>query len=213
MAFLMVAALFASAGRLAWPHAWIFVAFLLGMQLILTVVLVRRRPDLLVERSELRAGTASWDKWLVAFVALIGPLLTWVAAGLEVRLSRSREFPAPVYAIALGLAAAGYVLALSAMAANRFFSTTVRLQKERGHAVCDSGPYRVIRHPGYAGSAVFTLCTPVLLDSSVAFLPAVATVAVLLLRTVLEDRFLRVTLDGYQAYTGRVRYRLAPGIW
>ena len=213
MTLLMLGALFASAGRLDWRHAWMFAAFLLAMQLILTATLVPLRPDLLVERSEMKAGTPRWDKRLVVLVALVGPLCTWVAAGLDVRFGRSREFSWPVCAAALALAGAGYTLVLSAMAVNRFFSVTVRLQTERGHAVCDAGPYRVIRHPGYAGSAVFTLCTPLLLDSVTAFIPAVVTVLAILLRTALEDRFLVSALDGYRAYADRVRYRLAPGVW
>lgn len=38
------------------------------------------------------------------------------------------------------------------MVENRFFSTMVRIQTDRGHQVCDSGPYRIVRHPGYAGN-------------------------------------------------------------
>jgi protein-S-isoprenylcysteine O-methyltransferase Ste14 len=99
------------------------------------------------------------------------------------------------------------------MFANRFFSAHVRIQTERGHAVVDSGPYGVVRHPGYVGMSIFTLGTPLALGSWLAQIPAILTVAVLIYRTALEDRTLQAELPGYADYAGRVRYRLLPGLW
>jgi protein-S-isoprenylcysteine O-methyltransferase Ste14 len=96
---------------------------------------------------------------------------------------------------------------------NRFFSGTVRLQPERGQRVVSSGPYRWIRHPGYAGGLLVYLATPIFLDSIWACLPAILLTALLVLRTALEDRFLQDELAGYREYAGRVRYRLVPGVW
>jgi protein-S-isoprenylcysteine O-methyltransferase Ste14 len=101
-----------------------------------------------------------------------------------------------------------------AMAVNTHFEKTVRIQSDRGHTVCDRGPYRWVRHPGYVGASLaFPLATPLLLGSAWAFVPAALCVAMLVLRTALEDRMLRAELEGYEAFAGKTRYRLLPGIW
>jgi protein-S-isoprenylcysteine O-methyltransferase Ste14 len=99
------------------------------------------------------------------------------------------------------------------MLANRFFSAVVRIQTDRGHVVVSDGPYRVMRHPGYAGGMLSYLASPLLLSSLWMFIPAVLTVAAMVARTALEDRTLRAELPGYADYARRVRYRLLPGLW
>jgi len=96
---------------------------------------------------------------------------------------------------------------------NRYFSGMVRIQTDRGHQVVSAGPYRWIRHPGYAGSLIYFLATPIFLDSSWAFIPAVLLTIVLVIRTSLEDKTLQKELEGYQTYASQVRFRLIPGIW
>ena len=121
----------------------------------------------------------------------------------------------PDWTFAAGVAVAVLAAALIAwaMRSNKFFSSVVRIQKDRGHVVIASGPYRFIRHPGYTGMAAFTLVTPLILNSRWAFVPAVITAAMTVLRTVLEDRTLHNELDGYADYARRVKYRLVPAIW
>ena len=97
--------------------------------------------------------------------------------------------------------------------ANRFFSGTVRIQTERGHHVVSSGPYRLVRHPGYAGGLLGYVLIPVLLDSLWAFLPAGLLATVMVIRTALEDRTLQAELSGYAEYAQKTRYRLVPGVW
>ena len=100
------------------------------------------------------------------------------------------------------------------MSVNTHFEKTVRIQHDRGHRVVDSGPYRIVRHPGYLGTIIgFVLATPLLLGSWWAFAPAVVAAAFLVVRTALEDRTLNKELDGYQTYTQNVRYHLLPGAW
>jgi protein-S-isoprenylcysteine O-methyltransferase Ste14 len=89
----------------------------------------------------------------------------------------------------------------------------VRIQRERGHYVVNTGPYRWVRHPGYAGTLIWNLATPIWLESLWAILPAIVVCAVLVVRTHLEDATLREELDGYRDYASRVRYRLVPGVW
>jgi len=107
----------------------------------------------------------------------------------------------------------GCAMEFWAMSANRFFSTNVRMQTDRGHVVCSTGPYRHIRHPGYAGIILYTLASPVFLGSWWAYLPALAGVVGFILRTALEDRTLQLKLPGYKEYAQKTRYRLLPGVW
>jgi protein-S-isoprenylcysteine O-methyltransferase Ste14 len=99
------------------------------------------------------------------------------------------------------------------MVSNKFFSTVVRIQHEREHYVVSGGPYRYVRHPGYAGLLLFALATPCLLGSLWALIPGLFSTGLIVLRTQLEDKTLLAELDGYEEYALRVRQRLIPGVW
>ena len=203
--------LFGSSGGLSWPNAWI----LLGLNFaasITAMVLLWGDSELQAERRNAKAGK-SWDKPIVFIVVLVGPVATWITAGLDTRFHWSEAMGS--LAVIAGVVAGALAAALVAwaMRCNRFFSAVVRIQKDRGHTVVSSGPYGFVRHPGYTGMSAFTLVTPLILDSRWAFVPAAATVAVTVLRTALEDRTLQNELDGYADYARRVKFKLVPGIW
>ena len=80
--------------------------------------------------------------------------------------------------------------------------------------VISSGPYGIVRHPGYTATILgLVLVTPLLLGSWWAFIPAMLATLCLILHTALEDRTLQKELSGYEAYTRKVPYRLIPGLW
>jgi protein-S-isoprenylcysteine O-methyltransferase Ste14 len=108
---------------------------------------------------------------------------------------------------------AGYSFSSWALIVNRFFSGTVRIQTERGHHVVTDGPYRIVRHPGYAGGLLGFVMIPFLLDSLWALIPTFLLTVVLVVRTALEDATLQKELPGYAEYAQRTRYRLIPGVW
>jgi protein-S-isoprenylcysteine O-methyltransferase Ste14 len=99
------------------------------------------------------------------------------------------------------------------MAANPFFETTVRIQDETGHQTVSSGPYSIVRHPGYVAFILTYLATPLMLDSLWGLVPAGIVLILFILRTAREDQTLHDELPGYPDYTKKVRYRLFPGIW
>ena len=100
------------------------------------------------------------------------------------------------------------------MAVNRFFSSVVRIQADRGQYVVTTGPYAVIRHPGYSAGILIILASGVALGSWLAAaVVVIASLPFLLYRAITEDRFLQAELPGYRAYAERVRWRLVPGIW
>ena len=176
--------------------------------------MARRHPDLIAERARFmqHENAKPWDKALAPLLGLGGGLVLLVA-GLDALFDWSPPFSLPVKILALVIIVAGYVLGSYALIENRFFSGMVRIQTDRGHQVVSSGPYRWIRHPGYAGALLTYLATPLFLDSGWAFLPTVFIMILLVIRTALEDRTLQKELPGYAEYARRVQYRLLPGIW
>jgi protein-S-isoprenylcysteine O-methyltransferase Ste14 len=202
--------LLVSAGRLAWTAAWVYLAAIL---LIILINAFKMDPELMAERAGLQEGTARWDLYLSVFVAMAGPLLTVLVAGLDQRYGWSGVVALWQQAIALLLFLAAGFIGAWAMVANRYFSATVRLQSDRGHSVAKGGPYGVIRHPGYAAGIISILSTPVLLESWIALIPAIIVVAGYIVRTALEDSFLQKNLPGYRDYVSTVQYLLISGFW
>lgn len=89
----------------------------------------------------------------------------------------------------------------------------VRIQHQRGHTVISSGPYHFVRHPGYVGFMLTLTGLPLALGSYWALLPGAVGIAILCMRTRLEDTMLQRELPGYRDYTQRTPFRLLPGVW
>jgi protein-S-isoprenylcysteine O-methyltransferase Ste14 len=197
-----------------WWEAWIYAITTIMSFSISRVLAARRHPDIITERARFlqHENTKPWDKRLVS-LGLLGGALVPLVAGLEALINPSTEFSLSVIFASLVIILAGYALGSYAFIENSFFSAEVRIQADRDHQVVSSGPYRWIRHPGYAGSILTTLAIPLFLDSGWAFLPAVFSVILLIIRTYLEDNTLTDELTGYGDYVKRVRYRLLPGVW
>jgi protein-S-isoprenylcysteine O-methyltransferase Ste14 len=213
MTLITAVILFISAGRLSWAGAWAFLGLNVFTQALSAFIFIPHQPDMLTERTQVREGTKSYDRLLTPLITIFGTLAIIVVAGLDARFGWSKLVPAAVWWAALLLALACQLFVLWAMASNRFFATTVRIQEERGHQVVDTGPYRLLRHPGYAGSIIYTLLIPLVLGSYWTYIPAGLTVLLLVVRTSLEDHTLQAELPGYAEYTQEVHSRLIPGIW
>jgi protein-S-isoprenylcysteine O-methyltransferase Ste14 len=197
-----------------WWEAWIYAAICIFGFVISRVLVARRNPDLIAERAHYmeHENTQAWDK-LLSFLLGLGGILVLLVAGLDALFGWLPNFSLPVKILALVMVLTGNVLGAYALVENRFFSGTVRLQPERGHQVVSGGPYRWMRHPGYAGAILVYLAIPLFLDSGWAFLPAIFTTIIMIIRAALEDKFLRAELAGYTEYAKKVRYRLLPGVW
>jgi protein-S-isoprenylcysteine O-methyltransferase Ste14 len=200
--------------RWNWWEAWVYAILCILGFAISRALAARRHPDLLAERARFlqHADAKPWDKLLAPLVGLGGGLIPLVA-GLDRLFGWSSPFSLQVKLFALVSILAGYVLGSYALIENRFFSGMVRIQTDRDHRVVSSGPYRWMRHPGYAGALLTYLATPFFLDSTWAFLPVVFLMLTLIIRTGLEDQALQAELEGYRDYAKRVRYRLLPGVW
>jgi len=202
------------AGSLTWVWGWALVGVYAAWVAINAIVLIPRDPDLLIERaSRRREGLKSWDVVIMSIVGVL-TIAKYVVAGFDFRHTwTTLHIPLAVRAACLLLAILAYSLGNWAMASNAFFSKIVRIQEDRGHTVATGGPYKYVRHPGYVGTFLFELATPIMLGSLWALIPGGISALLFIVRTALEDRDLMNELDGYREYAARVRYRLFPGIW
>jgi len=213
--FMSPVALFVAAGRLNWVMGWVCTGVSLGSAVVSRVIAARRNPELLAERGRAleAADVQGWDRLLLVLVGLVGPLATSIVAGLDQRFGWPPQVPLALQLVALTLMILGSLLATWAMVENKFFSAVVRIQKDRGQTVVTTGPYRFVRHPGYAGGLIAYLAMPFMLDALWMLIPALVIVTGIIVRTSLEDKTLQEGLDGYEDYAQRVRYRLLPGVW
>jgi protein-S-isoprenylcysteine O-methyltransferase Ste14 len=205
---IMGAALFALAGT--WRDPWLW-AYVIVWSAAAGYALFSIDEDLVRER--FRPPTAGADGVALQFVRVVA--LTHLAVGAldSGRWHVTSSVPPGLRAVALAAMAATMGMFYRAMRENRFFSAVVRVQNERGHSVIDSGPYSIVRHPGYAGLIWAMPFSGLALGSWLAAAIGLVMSAMILRRVMFEDAFLRKNLNGYVAYTHRVRHRLIPGVW
>jgi protein-S-isoprenylcysteine O-methyltransferase Ste14 len=209
---MLAVALFLSAGRLDWGMGWALLAIAALWVAATAAVVIPRNPELLAERLGPKKGAKTWDTAIISIFGL-ATLTKLVVAGLDQRFGWTVDMPIPVQVVTLAVAVTGYAVGVWATYSNAFFSQIARIQTERGHTVATGGPYRLVRHPGYVGTVLFELATPLMLASWWALIPGGFAALLMVIRTALEDRMLLEELDGYRDYAQRVRYRLLPGVW
>ena len=210
----MAALLFGAAGTVDWPAAWIFLLGLAAWSSAMSAWLLKHDPGLLAERMKplYQQGQKVWDRILIHCAALLwAAWLTFMPLD-AVRFGWS-HMPTWFQGLgALSLLLMAYIVYLT-FRTNTFAAPVVKIQRERGHKVVSTGPYRHVRHPMYAGAMLFFLGTPLLLGSWYGLALAPFMMATLAVRAVLEERMLMAELEGYADYAARVRYRLIPLLW
>jgi len=209
---LLGALLFLPAGSLAWTAGWVFLLMSLLAVAVSTAVLWRVNPMIFRARSRFQRGTKLWDRRLLAVILPMAAAILPVAA---LDAGRFRWTALPAWTIVAGyiLLLVAFALTAWAQAVNEFFEPGVRIQSERQQRAIDTGPYAVIRHPGYFAAMLLFAGMALSLGSLWALIPAALASAGLVVRTVWEDRLLRTELPGYQDYARRIRWRLVPGLW
>jgi protein-S-isoprenylcysteine O-methyltransferase Ste14 len=204
--------LFLAAGTVAWVWAWVFLGIYTLSVIINSIFLFQTNPETIAERGNPKEFR-KWDAVVSGVWGALQFLVIPLVAGLDFRFSWTKDLAAGWHiagglAFALGLGLFGW-----AMITNAYFSTAVRIQEDRGQRVCKDGPYRFVRHPGYAGTFLQSLGMPLLLGSLWALIPGILAVICMAVRAYLEDKTLQKELEGYQEYSQEVRFRLIPGIW
>ncbi|MCE5348159.1 MAG: isoprenylcysteine carboxylmethyltransferase family protein [Bacteroidales bacterium] len=209
---LFFAIIFVSAGSLFYWQGWVYVIIGFFM-FIMNFTVFKLDPALLEERSKLGEGAKKWDK-LILGLTFLATIIMYIIAGLDSgRFHWSPDFHLSASFIGIILTITGQLLFLIAQKQNKFFSSTVRIQTDRGHTVCESGLYKVVRHPAYLGSVIQTIGFPLLFGSLWSIIPVCISIVLLLTRTYLEDKTLINELKGYIEYSFITRYKLIPYIW
>jgi protein-S-isoprenylcysteine O-methyltransferase Ste14 len=206
------ALLFVAAGRMDWWEVWLFLALYYLVALLSQLWIMWRDPALDQERGRSGQYVRPWDRVIVGFHWIL-TLTLLIVIGLDA--GRFHWLAVPIgcrLAGGVGLILS-FGLTLWAARFNTFLSGQVRIQVERGHRTVTDGPYRYVRHPMYLSMILYDVCLPVLLGSWWAVCISGLLIALIVLRTALEDRTLEHELAGYAAYTRQTRYRLIPGVW
>jgi protein-S-isoprenylcysteine O-methyltransferase Ste14 len=203
------ALLFASAGRLDWPAAWVFLVVSAIIGPACGLWLAKTDPALLAERMRptFQADQPAADKkFMLTFVVVA--LIWLVAIGLD-RRAQASDVPLELQALGLAMYLLSTAFIMWVFRENSFAAPVVKVQAERHHRVVSSGPYAFVRHPMYSGIMLFFFGVPLLLGSwwGVAIAPVFA------IRARIEERALVEGLPDYADYAKRVRYRLVPGLW
>ncbi|MDK1493974.1 isoprenylcysteine carboxylmethyltransferase family protein [Sinorhizobium sp. 7-81] len=206
--------LFASAGTLEWPAAWVFLAAMLALSLIAGLSLARHDPALLKERlsAPIQKGQPFADKVLTTVILLF---LLGAFAFMALDAVRFGWSSVPEWVQVVGGSALLFSIWFDyrTFRENSFAAPVVKIQRERAQRVVTTGPYRYVRHPLYAGALIFITGTSLLLGSWWGLGAVLVLIALLAMRIGIEEKELRTGLAGYDAYAARVRYRLIPYVW
>lgn len=211
--FSFMGVFFLSAGRLDLPRAWFFFGIYFLSLLFNMGIFLRFNPELIIARSETNWGKMKWWDKLFAALYFVFLFSMFIVCGLDVGRLHLSSTGIGFLVVGMIIFVVGWVFVVWAMLENKFFETTARVQMEREHRVVSTGPYAIIRHPGYAGMILFYGCAPFILGSLYGLIPAVLLAFAFVFRTYFEDRLLCEELSGYQEYTKKIRYRLVPFIW
>lgn len=208
----LAVAYFIAAGSLNIWRAWLYFGIAAVAYFVSSLILIKYNPGLINERAKGRENTKSWDKALLSLYLLVGFLGTHIVAGLDSRFGWSSldmiyMIPGAVLYIVATL------IQIRSMLANKYFEATVRIQSDREQQVVKDGPYRIVRHPGYASVLLSFAAIPFMIGSLYALICTAAVFIIMFIRTALEDKMLQQELPGYSQYAKEVKFRLIPGIW
>lgn len=209
----MAVAFFLAAGRLDVFRAWLFFGIYLAGAIVGAIIMWKLAPELANQRSFVKEGTKTWDKFFLAIYFPISLFVFPVVAGLDVGRFRWSELGITYVIAGTILYLVCFVLVYWAMVTNEHFEGTVRIQKDRNHRVITNGPYRFVRHPGYLSMILGSFSGCFIIGSVYSLIPTVIAITAVIVRTYLEDRTLQNELSGYSDYVKRTRFRLVPGVW
>ncbi len=204
---------FISAGNVDHPRVWIYVLVYAFGSAVISAILYLKIPALMNDRGEIQKGSKPFDTHLIISYFAIAILILPGVAGVDYRFKLTQPLPYDYLYIGIAIYVLSAIVSVWPMLYNPFFEGTLRLQTDKNHSVIKTGPYKLIRHPGYLGMLIGSLPLPFAFGSTLSFLPAAVMVVLVLVRTHYEDKILIEELDGYAEYAKAVKYRLIPFLW
>ena len=210
----MGAIIFSAAGTIDYAGGWLYLGEMVAISVVLGLHGARVDPGLLKERLK---PPMQKDQPLADKLVLI-PFLILMFAGMGVMAADAARWhwsmmPPYVQWAGCGLILAAIMFIYWTMRTNSFAALVVKIQKDRGQVVITTGPYAIVRHPLYFGALFYIAGTSLVLGSwwGLAMVPILAFL--LGIRIGIEEKTLRMGLEGYDDYARRVRWRLVPLIW
>ncbi|MFX1386708.1 MAG: methyltransferase family protein, partial [Promethearchaeota archaeon] len=170
-------------GKLYWLNAWIYLGISVIYQTANVLLSIKKNPGMLNERGKIvKEGTKSFDK---IFITLAMPiiLISMAIIALDAVVFGWSFMPEYFLIIGIFISFPGFILGVWAMMKNPYFELTVRIQEDRDHIVIDSGPYKIIRHPGYASEIILLFSTPMMLGSWWGYIPIGVMILGFIVRT------------------------------
>jgi protein-S-isoprenylcysteine O-methyltransferase Ste14 len=203
---------------LFWPadtfdywQAWVFIAVFVVATMAPTTHLAVKYPDAF--RRRLRSGPFAEPR-LVQKMIIAGIMLTSVAVAVVSAFDHRfgwSTVPTPIVVVGLALVVVGVGIAEAVVVPNNYAAATITVEAEQ--PVISTGLYGLVRHPMYVGALVMIAGMPLALASYWGLVTLIPAVLIFAARITDEERALRQDLDGYDAYTEKVHYRLVPGVW
>ena len=206
-------AFFSAAGTIKVTRFWIYLGIVFICTIISTVIALKFTSELMNQRGKRNPDTKKWDFFLVIPFIFILILIVPLIAGFDLVRFHWTYLGYPYFIAGICLYVLSFFIVQWSMIVNKYFERFVRIQKDRDHKVITSGPYKIIRHPGYAGMVLTSISMPLLLGSIYAFIPVCISLILLLIRTYKEDETLQAELEGYSEYVQMTKYRLIPFVW
>jgi len=203
---------FIASGTIEIIRAWMYMGFYIIGSLVSSIILIKKTPELLNQRGKMQEGTKTWDKIVILTYFLFAIIVTPLVAGLDSRFEIS-SLPFYFTYFGIGFYLLSLLFSLWPMLHNPFFEGTVRIQKDKDHKVISTGPYRIVRHPGYFGMLLGSLPIPFAFGSICSLIPVSIMILLIFLRTFYEDKTLQNELEGYKEYCQNVKIRLIPFLW
>lgn len=207
--------LFLPAGTLNWWRAWIFLGIVAVSVIATMFIAFRENEELWNERLKppIQQGQPLVDKIIISVFVLA---FFGLVATIPLDVFRFHLLGKPgaiISGLGLLLFTTGWWMIAFSFRENTFAAPVVKHQAERHQTVVDTGVYSIVRHPMYAGAVLLMIGMPLWLESYAAALFAIVPIILLTVRIIFEEQFLRQELNGYDAYTERVQYKLLPYIW
>lgn len=203
---------FVASGTLTNFRGWVYFIVYSVSTTLGVIYLSIYNPEVLNERTKERNNTEEWDKGLLKLYILFAFFIIYIIAGLDIRFGWSQISILCMYP-ALCIVMLSSILGIWAMKENANFEATSRIQNDRFQKVCNSGPYKTVRHPGYLAIVLWALAIPFVFGSIYMIIPSIFIVVIIVVRTYMEDSMLKEKLDGYADYSIKTKNRLIPFIW
>jgi len=204
---------FIASGEINILRAWIYIGTYIVGGIVVGIILIKKSPKLLNDRGKMQEGTKQLDKYIILTYFLFAIVITPIVAGVDKRFSLCAVLPFFYLYIGIIIYIFTAIITVWPMLHNPFFEGTIRIQKDKNHNVINTGPYKIVRHPGYLGMFIGSFQLPFAFGSALAFIPVIIMVIIIFIRTYFEDTTLQKELNGYTDYCEEVKYRLIPFIW